>query len=256
MASRVTTLYMAARTGSRVVRYLIRPAAHHAGVSRDPWSLPGRPHLPVRRGASLARRALGLVVLLVLSVLGAVLLVPLLVLLGIGTASGYAAAGWLLGFTLLLAALGAIWTFRRASRLITAPEEAVPGPLDAATGDDETGLLALLRAGERALPASARSALHATVIATRDALRATAGDLSLGRDAYDVRQAAREDLPELLRSYRAAPRSPETDRLLLGQLGLIGRRMQGITRERQQQQARALEAQRRYLESKYGEEGS
>ncbi|GBF05119.1 hypothetical protein DAERI_030285 [Deinococcus aerius] len=257
MAPSVTTLYTAARTGSRVVRFLVQPATRHGGVFRDPWQSPGGPDHPVRRGASLLRRALGLLVLIVLSVLGALLLVPLLALLGLGTALGSDVAGWMLGFTLLLAALGAVWTARRASRLITAVDEPEPVTLDAPGGlrrDDETGLLALLRVGERALPAPARSALHVTVIATRDALRATADDTSLSREAYDARQAAREDLPELMRTYRAAPRSPETDRLFLGQLDLIGRRMQGIVQERRGQQARTLEAQRRYLESKYGEE--
>lgn len=258
MAPHVTTLYTAARTGSRVVRYLIRPATRSSSVYRDPWLLPGGRDHPVRHGASLLRRALGLAVLLVLSVLGALLLVPLLALLGIGTAFGSDVAGWMLGFTLLLAGFGAFWTARRASRLLMAADEPAPITLDApgmTVGDDHATLLALLRAGERALPASTRSALHAAVIATRDALRATADDTSLSREAYDARQAAREDLPVLLQTYRAAPRSPETDRLFLGQLDLIGRRMQGVVQERRGQQTRTLEAQRRYLESKYGEDG-
>ncbi|WP_019585953.1 hypothetical protein [Deinococcus apachensis] len=256
MAPPVTTLYTAARTGSRVVRYLIQPATRHAGVSRDPWLPPGRPGHPVQRGASLLRRALGLLVLIVLSVLGALLLVPLLALLGLGTAFGSDVAGWMLGFTLLLGAFGVVWTVRRASCLITAADEPEPITLDApgrAGSDGEAGLLAVLRTGERVLPATTRSALQATVIATRDALRATADDVSLSREAYDARQAAQQDLPDLLRTYHAAPRSPETDRLFLGQLDLIGRRMQGIVQERRGQHTRTLEAQRRYLESKYGE---
>ncbi|WP_216325471.1 hypothetical protein [Deinococcus aestuarii] len=264
------TVFTAARTGSRVVRYLIRPARRLSPANldlsgRDPWLPSGRPgERPggtLRRGASVARRAAGLLVLIALGVLGALLLGPLLLLLGVGTAFGSDVAGWLLGFTLLLAALGAVWTARRAALLIRAREEqeglvtleSSGGSGRASGADDEAGLLALLRGSERALPSSTRTALHATVIATRDALRVTANDLSLGRDAFDARQAAREDLPELLRTYRAAPRTPEADRLLLGQLALIERRMSGVVRERQRAQARTLDAHRRYLEGKYGE---
>ncbi|WP_102125749.1 hypothetical protein [Deinococcus planocerae] len=265
------TVFTAARTGSRVVRYLIRPARRLSPANldlsgRDPW-LPserpgGRPGETLRRGASVARRAAGLFVLLALCVLGAVLLGPLLLLLGVGTAFGSDVAGWMLAFTLLLATFGAVWTARRAAHLIRAREDQVgvvtldaPGTLGSGGADDEAGLLALLRGSERALPPSTRAALHATVIATRDALRVTSGDLSLGRDAFDARQAAREDLPELLRTYRAAPRTPEADRLLLGQLTLIERRMGEVVRERQRAQSRTLDAHRRYLEGKYGERG-
>ncbi|BDP40924.1 hypothetical protein DAETH_08930 [Deinococcus aetherius] len=262
-----STLFTAARTGSRVVRYLIRPARRLPARSpdswgRDPWLPPGGPGHPLRRGVSVVRRAVGLLVLLALCVLGALLLGPLLLLLGVGTAFGSDVAGWLLAFTLLLATFGAVWTARRATLLIRAREEgeadlvtldAPTGSGSAARADDEAGLLALLRGSERALPTSTRAALHATVIATRDALRVTAGDLSLGRDAFDARQAAREDLPELLRAYHAAPRTPQADDLLLGQLALIERRMSGVVRERQKAQARTLDAHRRYLEGKYGE---
>ncbi|MEW6421426.1 MAG: hypothetical protein AB1511_06835 [Deinococcota bacterium] len=257
MALRVTRLSFAARTGSWVVRSLVRPAwrmvwRRLAPWPRDPWA-----PLTVRKPAPRPDlgRVLGLTTLVLQSVLGFLLVVPLLVVLGIGTALGVHVAAWLLGVTLLLALLGLIRNVIRGARLLSA----APAPAAVLSGEarplsrDEDELLALLRSGERALPASARSALHATVIATRDALRCTAGDAALGRDAFDARQAAREDLPELLRTYHAAPRTPETDRLFLGQLALIERRMRGITRERQQQQARALEAQRRYLESKYGE---
>jgi hypothetical protein len=263
-----STLFTAARTGSRVVRYLIRPARRlPAGRldpwGRDPWVPSGGPTTPLRRGVSVVRRAAGLAVLLALCVLGALLLGPLLLLLGFGTAFGSDVAGWLLAFTLLLATLGAVWTARRAALLIRARggEHTDLVTLDAPTttgpsqgADDEAGLLALLRSGERVLPSSTRDALHTTVIATRDALRLTAGDLSLGRDAFDARQAAREDLPELLRTYHAAPRTPEAENLLLGQLALIERRMGEVVRERQGQSVRTLDAQRRYLESKYGKE--
>lgn len=255
------TVFTVARTGTRVVRALIRPARRlPEGVldtwGQDPWMPPERPPA-LRRGVSVVRRAVGLLVLLALSVLGALLLGPLLLLLGFGTAVGSDVAGWLLAFTLILGTLGAVWTARRAARLIRAEEDA-PGTvtLDApagATGAEEAGLLALLRGGERALPPALRAPLHATVIATRDALRVTAGDSALNRDTHDARQAAREDLPELLSTYRAAPRTSETDELLLGQLALIERRMRGVTHERQRAQTRTLDAQRRYLEGKYGE---
>ncbi|MEF2279260.1 hypothetical protein V3W47_13215 [Deinococcus sp. YIM 134068] len=262
------TVLSAARTGSRVVRYLIRPARRLSARSRDawerdPWLPPSSgPTQSLRRGVSVVRRAVGLVVLLALGVLGALLLGPLLLLLGFGTAFGSDVAGWLLAFTLLLVTLGAVWTARRAALLIRAREEdhtdlvtlEEPRAVGASRNNDEAGLLALLRGGERVLPVPTRTALRATVLATRDALRLTAGDLSLGRDAYDARQAAREDLPDLLRTYRAAPRTPEADRLMLEQLALMERRMGEIVRERQGARTRTLDAQRRYLESKYGKE--
>lgn len=71
---------------------------------------------------------------------------------------------------------------------------------------------------------------------------------------FDARQAAREDLPELLRTYGSGRRTPEADRLFLEQLDLIGRRMQEVVHERQAQHVRVLTAQRRYLESKYRED--
>lgn len=252
MAPHVTTVLTAARLGSRVVRYLIRPArraVRHrlAPWPRDPWAAPVRPVLP----PDLGRRARGLTWLAVQGVVGLFVVMPLLVVFGLLLALGWDPAGWLLGLTLLLALLGVVRLVVRGARLLSSAAQVptTPAPL----ADDEGRLLALLRAGERVLPPPNRAALHATVIATRDALRSTSDDAALGRDAFDARQAAREDLPELLRTYRAAPRTPETDRLFLGQLALIERRMRGITRERQGQQARALEAQRRYLESKYGE---
>ncbi|EYB67316.1 hypothetical protein DEIPH_ctg044orf0032 [Deinococcus phoenicis] len=208
----------------------------------------------------MGRRALGLGGLALRGVLGAVVVVPLLLIFGVLFALGIEPAGWLLGITLLLALLGLIRTAVQGARLLSAgplPDAAarpgVPAP-PASTADAEADLLALLRAGERALPTPGRSALHATVIATRDALRATADETALGRDAFDVRQAAREDLPELLRTYQAAPRTPENERLLLDQLNLIGTRMRAVAREHQARQTRVLEAQRRYLESKYGAE--
>ena len=67
--------------------------------------------------------------LLALVALGALLLGPLLLLLGFGTAFGSDVAGWLLAFTLLLATFGAVWTARRAARLIRAREDATRRPV-------------------------------------------------------------------------------------------------------------------------------
>lgn len=227
--------------------------------AEDPWQSPGRPGLP--RPAlppDLGRRARGLTWLAVQSVVGLVVVVGLLILFGFLLAMGWDPAGWLIGLTLLLAFLGLARTAVRGSRLLSsapvAPEAVAAAPGSSLAGD-EAQLLALLRAGERALPAPTRSALHATVIATRDALRVTADDPAFGRDTHDARQAAREDLPELLRTYQTAHPTPETDRLFLEQLDLIGRRMQEVVHERQAQHVRTLTAQRRYLETKYsGEE--
>jgi len=198
----------------------------------------------------------GLARLVLQGVLGAVVVSVLLLVFGVLLALGFDPAGWLLGLTLLLALFGLVRTVVRGARLLSSPPpEAAPARpgLPATLEDDEQGLLALLRAGERALPAPALPALHASVIATRNALRATAGGQALDRSAFDARQAAREDLPELLRVYRAAPRTPASDRSLAEQLSLIERRMREVAHERQGMQLRALDAQRRYIQSKYAE---
>lgn len=277
MAPSTLTVLSVARTGSRVVRYLLRPAwkaarsrqrlapwrlSRISGVRpHDPWAPlpPGRaprPALPAPRPGR-GRRAGELVRLVFQSLLGAVVGSLLLLLFGVLLALGIDPAGWLLGVTLLLALLGLIRTAVRGARLLAPPagqevaRPAVPAALT--LGDDEDSLLALLRTGERALPTPALPALHATVIATRDALRATADGPALDRSGFDARQAAREDLPELLRMYGSAPRSAAADRSLAEQLRLIERRMREVAHERQALQVRALDAQHRYLESKYGE---
>ncbi|WP_019011005.1 hypothetical protein [Deinococcus aquatilis] len=260
------TIFTVARTGSRVVRYLIRPAQRLPTASglmmtggRDPW-LPAPAGSAAetvsraRRAGSLVRRMLGLLALIVLGLLGALLVGPLLFLLGVGTASGSDVAGILLAFTLAAAAFGVYWTARRARQILRVPEEAaLPVTLDlaGAAAHDEAALLATLRLHERTLPAPARAALHATAIATRDALRVTAHDQALGRDTYDAQQAARRDLPDLLSVYRAAPPTAAADLELLMQLGHIERRMRAVSTERAGQGQRKLEAHGRYLKDKY-----
>lgn len=207
-----------------------------------------RPALP----PDLGRRAKGLSWLAVQGFFGFIVVTTLLALFIILLALGWPPAGWLIGLTLLLALLGAVRATVQGRRLLAPAPEA---PLaQAGPGDDEARLLRLLRSGERALPPAARPAFHAAVISTRDALRLTSGDEALGRDAFDARQAAREDLPELLHTYQAAPRTPDAERLLVSQLDLIGRRMGEVVHERRGQHTRTLEAQKRYLESKYGDE--
>lgn len=219
----------------------------------DPWVSSTRPALP--RPAlppDLGRRAKGLSWLAVQGFFGFIVVTTLLALFIILLALGWPPAGWLIGLTLLLALLGAVRATVQGRRLLAPAPEA---PLaQAGPGDDEARLLRLLRSGERALPPAARPAFHAAVISTRDALRLTSGDEALGRDAFDARQAAREDLPELLHTYQAAPRTPDAERLLVSQLDLIGRRMGEVVHERRGQHTRTLEAQKRYLESKYGDE--
>lgn len=260
------TIVTVARTGSRVVRYLIRPAQRLQGGSitlmtrgRDPWLPPptgSAAHAAsrARRAGSLVRRMLGLVALLILGVLGALLVGPLLFLLGIGTASGSDVAGILLALTLAAAAFGVYWTASRARAILHAPEDTTPPTtldLTGAATNDEASLLTTLRLHERTLPAPARAALHATAIATRDALRVTAHDQALGRDTYDAQQAARRDLPDLLSAYRAAPPTSAADLELLMQLGHIERRMRSVSSERAGQGQRKLEAHGRYLKDKY-----
>lgn len=258
MAPHVTTVLTVARAGVGVVRYLIRPAQRAAldlsATGRDPW-LEARPPARLRRGASVARRGLGLAVLLVLALLGASVVGTVAVLLGIGAASGSAVAGWLLGFTLLLGLLGTCWTGRRALNLLRAGGESPtltgPGVAAPSLAEDEAGLLRLLRRHERALPRAAREALRRTALATRDALRASAGETTLSRDAYDARQVARAELPELLGAYHAAAPSPQAGDGLLEHLQVIETRMARVAAQGVAARRRALSAQGRYLGAKY-----
>lgn len=265
MAPRVTTLLTVARTGSRVVRSLIQPPQRgpgHSGLrgvrdlGHDPWLTPDGPEGLRRQAARLARRGAGWGKLTLQSVLGAVVIFPLLLLFGVLFALGIDAAGWLLGLTLLLGLLGLVRTAVRATRLLNAPDEEVTpaasqAALPASVQADETRLLGTLRTHERALPPASRVAFHAAVIATRDALRASQDDAVLDRDSFDVRQAAREDLPELLETYRTVPPTPANQAELQRQLGLIEGRMAAVVRDREAQKSRALKAHGRYLEKKY-----
>ncbi|AAF10302.1 hypothetical protein [Deinococcus radiodurans] len=240
--------------GAPALRELLRPQT--AEDPRDPWakaewtraeSSAARWQRRKEQGQQVARRGVGLAVLLALAGLGALVLLPLLVVLGIGVANGSAPAGWLLGAALLLGLLGLLWTGWRAAGLLRAPLS-VPA---VTTSPEEGALLTLLREHERALPPATRPALHATVIATRDALRATAGETTLSRAAFDAQQAAREDLPDLLAAYQALPSGARQDEELLGQLARIETRMAAVTRERAQAGQRALRAHGQYLDDKY-----
>ncbi|AXG99070.1 hypothetical protein DVJ83_07745 [Deinococcus wulumuqiensis] len=197
-------------------------------------------------GGQVARRGVSLAVLLLLAGLGTLLLLGVLLVLGIGVANGSAPAGWLLA-TALLGVLGLLWTGWKAARLLRTPLTLPP----AAASAEENDLLRLLRQHERALPPATRPALHATVIATRDALRATAGDTTLSRAAFDARQAAREDLPDLLTAYRALPDPTANEAALLEQLRLIEQRMVEVRHERTPAQQRTLAAHGHYLTDKY-----
>lgn len=264
MAPHVTTVLSVARTGTRVVRLLIRPARPGQGPARpgapgggpDPWLPQTRAQQGVARGADLARRGLGLGVLVVVAVLGAVLSALVIGVLLLGAVAGDAPwAGWLALLTLVVTLLGFAWVVRR-SRAVLHPgdvTDAAPAPLtDDAGMQDEAGLLRLLRRHERALPLSASEAFRSTVLLTRDALRLTAGDQALTRETYEVRRAAREDLPELLDAYHSVPPSPQSDAQLLEHLHLIGGRMQAIVTGRRQGRQLEQTAHSRYLQEQYG----
>lgn len=189
--------------------------------------------------------------LLVLSLLGAGVVGLAVLLLGVGVLQGNDLAGWLLALTLLLGLLGAVWATRRAGQLIRADTQMVAGAAASDLPQDEAQLLSTLRTHQRALPPPTRAAFQTTVLTTRDALRLTAGDTTLERDVYDARQAAREDLPELMRAYQSAPRDARTERELLDQLRLIEDRMQRVVQVRGEAKGRALRAHGRYLQDKY-----
>lgn len=212
----------------------------------DPWLTSGGGRQP----GDLTRRAAWLLRLVLGGLLAAAVLSALVLVLIIFAVQGSRVAAWLLTATLLLAVLGLMWGARRAGRLLRGPAASVEGP-QGTLAQDEAGLLHTLRTHQRALPPGSRAAFEGAVLATRDALRLTAADATLGRDAYDARQAAREDLPEVLRVYHAAPRSAAVEQELRAQLGVIEGRMRQVAQARAEVQGRALRAHRRYLEDKY-----
>lgn len=250
MAPSVTTLLTVARTGTRVARFLIRPAVRQP-LRPDGWGIDSvPPALALRRAGSRVRRAAGLGVLTVIGLLGLSILTLCVVFLGIGLASGSDSAGWVLGLVLLLGVAGATWLVRRARGLLR-PDMA----LETLAGPAELPTLSTLHRQARVLPAPNRTAYRRTLAATADALRVCDGDQTLGRDTFDARQAAREDLPALMSAYRAAPATPDTQREFTRQLALIETRMHAIVRGRAAQQTRDLHAHGRYLDDKYGTEG-
>ncbi|MFC6659012.1 hypothetical protein [Deinococcus multiflagellatus] len=177
------------RAPLRLTRALWRAAQPWPASSGDPWALVPQ----TGRGTGL-RRVAGLGALALLTLVGLSFLGTLTVLLGIGVASGSDLAGWLLGLTLLLAAVLLGWARGRARQW-----QAQAHPLPAS---DELGQLRALHAQARALPRSDRAAVLGALQATAQALQATGGEGTLTRDAFDARQAAREDLPELLAAAR------------------------------------------------------
>lgn len=240
-----------ARTGTRIARFLIRPPVPPAqGLQPDGWGLDRvPPALALRHAGQTARRAAGLGVLGLIGLLGASILSISAIFLGMGAASGSDVAGWMLGLVLLLGALGAVWLVRRARLLLRPAGEDTP----AMPGAGRVSLAALNRQA-RALPAPGRAAFRRTLAATEGALRACAADTTLGRDTFDARQAAREDLPTLLAAYRAAPPTPDAQREFARQLSVIETRMHAIVRGRAAQQALDLHAHGRYVDDKYGRE--
>lgn len=243
------TVLSAARTGVRVARVLLRPARPDSATVRNDWGLNDwgepDPALALRRGASLARRGLGLAVLFVLALIGAGVLGTAALLTGIGVAEGHAWAGWLLGLSLLLLALGAFWTLRRARALMHVP----PVPAAALPHGGAARPLGELRREARALPPALRPVLDGALRATGEALRASADDRGLlTRDVHDARRTAQHDLPELLALYRGAPRTPRGDVELAVRLRQIETRMAEVARGRGAERTRDWQAYGRYLE--------
>ncbi|MDO4244466.1 MAG: hypothetical protein Q4C89_00385 [Deinococcus sp.] len=254
----VTIAPALARQGLNVVRGLTRPPTGE--TQPDPWAIAaGSTEAPLnwQRGQQVARRGAGTALLVGLALLGLGLLLPLILLLGVGVANGSAPAGWVLVLVLLLALVGLFWTGRRVLALWRTP----PSQPDPATPSEENDLLTLLREYGPRVSEAARPAFQATVLATRDALRATTGQTTLTRESFDARQAARSDLPELLHAYHALPVSSsaeqaQRDQAFLEQLRLIEGRMQEVKVGQRQTRERQLQANGAYLRDKYrsGEE--
>lgn len=118
------------------------------------------------------------------------------------------------------------------------------------------------------LPPSLREQLMRTAQAADAALKATAGQD--GRDAYNARAVATEELPDALRAYLSLPESQRRARALPSsasgvpmknpqeslaeQLQVLEGAMRGVVSRHAEERARELETQRRYLQGKYGEE--
>ncbi|WP_221090581.1 hypothetical protein [Deinococcus aquaedulcis] len=220
------------RAPLRLTRGLWRAAQPWPTPSGDSWALAPQ----TGQGAGL-RRLAGLGALALLTLVGLSFLGTLTVLLGIGVASGSDLAGWLLGLTLLLAVVLLVWARGRLRQW-----QAQAHPLPAS---DELGQLRALHAQARALPRPDRAAVLGALQATAQALQVTGGGGTLTRDAFDARQAAREDLPELLAAARSGRGAVQP------QLQLIETRMAAIAERGRAAQARAAQAQAAYLQDKY-----
>ncbi|AWN23184.1 hypothetical protein DKM44_08060 [Deinococcus irradiatisoli] len=228
------------------------------------WLREARPSLLGQAAYTLGRAGdtLGLIVV---GGLSALLIGVLLVCLLIAALSGS-----LIATLMMLAALaGVVFAFARFQRRTRQVAISRQGAAALLTPDVAAELSSLeaeriqklahltLRAGASLNPAL-RQRLNAAATATRDALRATAVGGVLTREAHDARQAADDDLPAALSAYQDLRTTGSNlsygEVLLSEQLSLIERRMRTISEAQAQQHTRKLEAGRRYLSNKYGED--
>ncbi len=228
------------------------------------WLREARPSL-LEQATDVIGRAGDTLGLIVVGALSALLVGVLLVCLLIAALSGSLTATMMI-LAALAGVVFAFMTFRQRTRRVSVSRMGAP-PLAAPDVNAELASLEAeriqklahltLKAGASLNPAL-RLRLNASATATRDALRSTAVGGVLTREAHDARQAADDDLPAALSAYQdlriTGANLAYGEVLLSEQLSLIERRMRTISEAQAQQHTRKLEAGRRYLSNKYGEE--
>ena len=232
--------------------------------SEDQWLSPPRPPSVLGQAAFLVGRAGDTLGLIVVGGLSTLLVGVLLICLLVAALNGN-----LLATALILALIGGVVvgavSFRQRTRRVavlrSAPQALPPQDVSAQLSSLEAERIQklahlTLRSGAALSPAL-RGKLNAAATATRDALRATAVGGVLTREAHDARQAADDDLPAALSAYQdlrvTGTQLAYGEVLLSEQLSLIERRMRAISEAQAEQHTRKLEAGRRYLRVKYGE---
>lgn len=200
-----------------------------------------------------AKRGARAAAYIVITLVSLLIFMPIMIILGIGAIAGNSIMAWMMLFVMVFSLLGIVWTVRKVNKELSAPSTDSASSvetIDAESNNPESQLKQLLRSNAR-LPDVMWPAFRSTVIATRNALRATSKEGFLSRENFDARQAAERELPELIENYKALPPSSRTDIEFLEQLRLIEQRMQKVAVLQQEDAERTLKSQRRYLEDKY-----
>lgn len=166
---------------------------------------------------------------------------------------GHAYAGWALVFLLLGTGVAIVLRLQQLGQRVSASLAPPAAQETSSLSPDLQARLHALESQRRRLPAHLQDKFSAAITATSAALHLTSGGL-MTRETHDARMAAEQDLPAALEAYGRAQAGGSVsyaEVLLSEQLRLIEGRMNDIVQATRQEQARELEAGRRYLQDKY-----